>query len=142
MNINKTTVTPVSDIKHNWHLIDASQTTIGRVCTQIANLLMGKGKVNFSYHQDPGDYVVVINSDLVQYTGKKAKNKKYYSYTTNQPGSLKTFTLGEMLKKDSREVIIRSVSGMLPKNKLRDARLTRLKVFKDAKHSYSDKLSK
>lgn len=142
MNTKKTSIAPVSEIKHNWHIIDASKATIGRICTQVAHLLMGKGKVNFSYHQDPGDYVVVINSDLVQYTGKKAKTKQYNSYTTNQPGSLKSFTLGEMLKKDSREVIIHGVSGMLPKNKLRDIRLTRLKVFKDDKHSYSDKITK
>jgi large subunit ribosomal protein L13 len=137
----KTTVINPKDIKRSWHLIDASSDNLGRVCTQIAALLMGKGKVDFSYHQDPGDYVVVINASKIQVSGRKLKQKVYNSYS-GHPGGLKSFTLQELLSRDSRRVIIHGVYGMLPKNKLRDARMTRLKVFATSEHTHSDKFTK
>lgn len=137
----KTTVTKGNQVQRSWHLIDLSGQTLGRVCTQIAEILMGKGKTTFSYHRDDGDYVVAINSDQIQATGNKFK-EKLYRHHTHWSGGLKELTLAEMMKKDSRQVIIRGVYGMLPKNKLRDQRITRLKVFVGAEHPYADKLNK
>ena len=137
----KTTVTKGNQVTRSWHLVDLSDQTLGRVCTQIAQILMGKSNPAFSYHRDDGDYVVAINSDKIQATGKKLKDK-IYRHHTHWSGGLKELTLAEMLQKDSRQVIIRGVYGMLPKNKLRDRRITRLKVFVGADHPYADKLNK
>ena len=137
----KTTVTKGNQIKRSWHLIDLTDQTLGRVCTQIAQILMGKSNPAFSYHRDDGDYVVAINADKIQATGKKLTDK-IYRHHTHWSGGLKELTLAEMLQKDSRQVIIRGVYGMLPKNKLRDRRITRLKVFVGDQHPYADKLNK
>jgi len=137
----KTTVLKGNQVERKWHLIDVKDQTLGRVCTQIASLLMGKDKVTFSYHRDDGDYVVVINSDEVQTTGKKLK-QKIYRHHTHWSGGLRELSLGEMMTKDSRRVIVSGVYGMLPKNKLRDQRMTRLKVFVGSEHKYADKFNK
>jgi large subunit ribosomal protein L13 len=137
----KTTVLKGNQVERVWHLIDVKDQTLGRVCTQIASLLMGKDKTTFSYHRDDGDYVVVINSDQVQTTGKKLK-QKIYRHHTHWAGGLRELSLGEMMVKDSRRVIVSGVYGMLPKNKLRDQRMTRLKVFVGPEHKYSDKFNK
>ena len=137
----KTTVTKGNIIKRNWHLVDLENQTLGRVCVKIANLLMGKNKVDFSPNRDAGDYVVVINADKVHVTGNKATEKKYYHYT-GYAGNLKTFSFKELLARDPQELISRGVAGMMPKNKLRDRRLTRLKVFVGSTHTYNDKITK
>jgi len=137
----KTTVTKGNQVKRSWYLIDLTDKTIGRVCTEIAQILMGKNNPAFSYHRDDGDYVVAINSDKIHATGKKLKDK-LYRHHTHWSGGLKELTLAEMLQKDSRQVIIHGVYGMLPKNKLRDRRITRLKVFVGDQHPYADKLNK
>jgi large subunit ribosomal protein L13 len=136
----KTTVAKGSDPQRNWHLIDLKNQTLGRVCTQIAELLIGKAKTDFSYHRDDGDYVVAINAALIQVTGRKLQQKIYYHHT-GFAGHLKELTLKELLAKDPRLVIEHGVYGMLPKNKLRDRRITRLKIFKDDQHTFADKLT-
>lgn len=137
----KTTVTKGNQVQRSWHLIDLSNQTLGRVCTQIAQILMGKDKLAFSYHRDDGDYVVAINAADIKVTGNKLK-EKLYRHHTHWAGGLKELTLAEMMQKDPRLVITRGVYGMLPKNKLRDIRITRLKVFVGADHPYTDKLNK
>lgn len=137
----KTTVLKGNKIDRSWHLIDLSNQTLGRICTQIATILMGKDKTTFSYHRDDGDYVVAINAENIKVTGKKLKEKIYYHHT-HWAGGLKELTLAEMLKKDPRKVISHGVYGMLPKNKLRDVRMTRLKVFVGSDHPYTDKIKK
>ena len=137
----KTTVLKGKTIERNWVLIDLKGQSIGRACTQIAKLLMGKDKPTFSYHRDDGDYVVAINASQIVATGNKTKQKMYYHHTP-WAGHLKEFTLGEMLKKDPRKVIEIGVKGMLPKNRLRDVRITRLKVFVGPEHKYADKIGK
>ena len=137
----KTTVVKGNQVQRSWHLIDLQDQTLGRVCTQIAQILIGKDKPAFSYHRDDGDYVVAINADKIQVTGSKLK-EKIYRHHTHWSGGLKELTLAEMMKKDARQVIIRGVYGMIPKNKLRDIRITRLKVFVGADHPYADKLTK
>lgn len=137
----KTTVLKGNTTEKQWHLIDAKGQTLGRLCTQIAQLLMGKGKIDFSYHRDDGDYVVVINAADIVTTGRKLKQKVYYHHTA-WSGHLKELTLGELMRKDPRQVIEHGVYGMIPKNKLRDTRMTRLKVFVGADHKYAEKFTK
>lgn len=137
----KTTVLKGSQVDRKWHLVDLKGKTLGRICTQMALTLMGKDKPTFSYHRDDGDYVVAINAAEIVTTGKKLKEKIYYHHTA-WSGHLKEATLAEMLKKDPRKVISHGVYGMLPKNKLRDVRMTRLKVFVGADHKYADKFVK
>ena len=131
--------TSPKDIKRTWHLVDVKGKVLGRIATDIAKFLIGKNKPYFVSHLDCGDYVVVINSDLVEVTGRKVKQKIYYRHS-NYPSGLKQITFEEQLKKDSRKIIQRAIKNMLPKNKLRDRRLKRLKIFKDEKHIYQDKL--
>lgn len=137
----KTTVTKGNIINRSWHLVDLENKTLGRVCVEIANILMGKNKVDFSPNRDAGDYVVAINASKVIVTGNKAKEKIYYSYS-GFPGGLKELTFSELLARDPARLISHGVAGMMPKNKLRDKRLTRLKVFVGPDHSYNEKINK
>jgi len=137
----KTTVLKGSNPVRSWVLIDLSGKTLGRAATEIASILMGKNKVTFSYHRDDGDYVVAINAADIQVTGRKLKQKIYYRHTA-WSGHLKELKLSELLAKDPRKVISHGVYGMLPKNKLRDIRMTRLKVFVGSDHKYADKFNK
>lgn len=139
MNQN-TTVIKGNEVKRQWILVDVANETLGRACTKIAQLLMGKQNPDFSYHRDDGAYVVVINASEIRVTGKKATEKIYYHHTAFA-GHLKELTFNEMMAKDPREVIKHGVFGMLPKNRLRDRRLQRLKVFVGADHKYADKLA-
>lgn len=123
-----------SEVTRAWYVIDASEAPLGRMSTKIATLLTGKGKPMFTQHIDCGDFVVVINADSLIVTGNKESDKMYYRHS-QYPGSLKEATLNDMMKKDSTEVIRLSVKGMLPKNKLMDERLKRLKIYKGSEHS-------
>ena len=134
-----TTPTKLSDIKREWHLIDLKSKTLGRISTEIAKLLMGKGKPYFVRNLDCGDYVVVINAKHVLVTGEKELKKKYYRYS-GYPGGLRIETLRELRGRKPEEIIKRAVKGMLPQNKLRDQMLKRLKVFVGPSHTFEDKL--
>jgi len=127
-----------SEIKRGWHLVDAKGQILGRLATKIASLLIGKNKPYFVSHLDCGDYVVVINASQVKVSGRKAQQKKYYRYS-GYPGGLKEITFSQQMTKDPTKVIRHAVEGMLPKNKLRDKRLARLKIFVGEEHQYKDK---
>jgi len=135
----RTKSTKKSEIKRNWHLIDAKDQILGRLSTKIASLLMGKHKPYYVSHLDCGDYVVVVNAADVQVSGRKRKQKMYYRHS-GYPGGFKEISFEQQMAKDPRKVIHHAVAGMLPKNKLRDQRLARLKIFVDEKHPYEDKL--
>ena len=126
------------EIKRDWYLFDAKGETLGRLATQIAHLLMGKNKPTFSYHLDSGNYVVVVNAARIRVTGAKAKNKVYQHYT-GYPGGLKEVSFRELMEKKPTEAVKKAVWGMLPKNKLRKKRITRLKIFANEKHKYFKK---
>lgn len=135
----KKTVQPKhKDIDRKWHLVDARDRILGRLASEIAGILMGKHKALFSYHMDMGDNVVVVNASQVELTGKK-KIKKVYRSHSGYPGGFKEVSFEKMMKEKPARVIEMAVSGMLPQNRLKQARLRRLKVFKDAKHTYDDK---
>lgn len=122
-----------ADVSRVWYQVDASELPLGRLATQVAQLLTGKGKPQFTQHIDCGDYVVVTNAAQLVVTGKKMNDKIYYKYS-GYPSGLRERTLAEQLEKDPTEVIISAVRGMLPVNKLRDGRLKRLKVYPSAEH--------
>lgn len=124
-----------SDVQRKWYVIDASQATLGRVATQVATLLTGKDKPQFTKHIDVGDYVIVINAANTVVTGGKESKKVYYRHS-NYPGGLKEATLADKMASDPTFAISHAVRGMLPVNKLRDERLKRLKVYADADHKH------
>ncbi len=129
------------DVQRKWHLIDAKDRILGEVAVVIVEKLIGKHKIGFTPHVDNGDNVVVVNVELVKVAGNKEKNKNYYRHS-GYPGNLKTETLGHLRKRKPTEIIRLAVSGMLPKNKMRQKRLARLKLFVGTNHNYQDILSK
>jgi large subunit ribosomal protein L13 len=133
-----TTATKVSDIKRTWHLIDVKDKTLGRVSSEIAQLLMGKHKPYFVRNLDCGDYVVIINAKDVKVTGNKEEQKNYYRHS-GYPGGFRQETLKELRIRKPQEIITHAVKGMLPQNKLRDRMLRRLFVFAGEEHKYEDK---
>ncbi len=133
--------TKLADIKRSWHLVEVNGKILGRISSDIAKLLMGKSKSYYVRNLDCGDYVVVINASGVKVTGKKETDKKYYRHS-GYPGGLRTETLKELRESKPEEIIRHAVKGMLPQNKLRDRMLTRLFVYKDEAHPYTDKLNK
>ena len=135
----KTTQLKASNIKRKWHLIDLKNQTLGRVSTEIASLLIGKHKPESSSHLDNGDFVVAINAKDIHVTGKKMTDKLYQSHS-GYPGGFKELRLEQLMEKDPRKVIEHAVKGMLPKNKLQQPRMRRLKVFVDTNHPYAEHL--
>ncbi len=130
--------TKLKEIKRQWHLIDLKDKTLGRISTDIAKLLMGKGKPYFVRNLDLGDYVVVINSKEVKVTGKKETDKLYHRHS-GYPGGKKEEALGKLRIRKPEDIIIHAVKGMLPQNKLRDKMLRRMFVFSGETHKYADK---
>ena len=135
----KTKTIKKSEIKREWHLIDAQDKILGRLACQVARFLIGKDKTSFVSHLDCGDYVVIVNAAKIKVTGRKADQKKYYRHS-GYPGGFRETTWREQMEKDPRKIIRHAVSGMLPKNKLKDPRLVRLKIFPDENHPYKDKI--
>ena len=131
----KTYSTKRADIERKWHLIDASDKTLGRLATRIASLLMGKHKPIFSPHLDTGDFVVVINADKVRITGNKAKQKLYYRHS-GYPGGLKSISLEKMMQTTPTRVIEHAVNGMLPHTRLGASMKKRLKVYAGETHPH------
>lgn len=126
------------DITRNWHLVDLNGKILGREIPRISELLQGKHKVNFVPYLDNGDFVVVINVKNVKVTGRKGDQKEY-NYYSGYPGGQRSVTLKEMMTRNPKEVVRHAVSGMLPKTKLRDTRLSRLYIFEEDVHPYKDK---
>jgi len=131
----KTFMLKKEDVQRDWYLVDATGKTLGRLASEIAKILMGKHKPTYTPHVDNGDFVVVVNAEKIHVTGKKLEKKIYY-WHTGYPGGLKSATLKELLQKKPTEVIRLAVRGMLPKNKLRDRRMKRLKVYAGPEHPH------
>lgn len=129
-----TTIKP-KDISRNWYLIDAKGKTLGRLSTKVALLLTGKGKPVYSPNRDCGDYVVVINAKEIAVTGQKIAQKVYYKHS-GYLGGLKEITLEKLLIKDPTMVIKKSVTGMVPRNRLGRDIIKKLKVFPGAEHAH------
>lgn len=125
-----------TEVARRWILIDASQAPLGRVATVIAKYLIGKYKPSYTPHIDGGDYVVVVNAKDTVVTGHKETDKIYYHHS-GFPGGIKDATLAEVREKYPERIIENAVKGMLPKNKLQDERMKRLRVFAGADHTHT-----
>lgn len=124
-----------SDIERRWHVIDASGATLGRLATEVARILQGKGKPMYSRSLDNGDFVIVINAAKVCVTGKKAEEKVYY-WHTQYPGGIRSTNFSKMMEKHPTRAIERAVRGMLPHNRRGRAMARRLKVYPEDSHPH------
>ncbi len=131
----KTYSTKGSDIKREWHVIDASGQVLGRMSTEIAQLLKGKHKPIYARNLDTGDFVIVINAGKVRVTGNKARQKIYYRHS-GYPGGLKEVTFERMIETHPVRVVEHAVRGMLPKNVLGRAMFRKLKVYEGPTHPH------
>jgi len=123
------------DIEKKWWLIDADGRVLGRLATEVADLIRGKKKPMFTSHLDTGDFVVVVNAEKIKVTGKKIDQKVYYSHS-QYPGGLREDRLKDLLEKKPEDVIKKAVWGMIPKNKLGRAVYKKLKVYRGPHHPH------
>lgn len=136
MNVAKKTFSQKpADVQRKWLLIDASESTLGRVASFAAERLIGKDKPTFTPHVDGGDFIVIINAAKVGITGDKLEQKKYYRHT-GYPGGIKEKSLGDVMANNPADAIAAAVRGMLPKNKHVDGRMARLRIFAGAEHNH------
>lgn len=125
------------EIEREWWVVDAEDQTLGRLATEIANLLRGKHKPQFTPHIDTGDFVIVINAEKIRVSGKKMHQKKYYDHSL-YPGGLRTRTFREIQESARPEELIqRAVRGMVPHNTLGRQQLTKLKLFAGPEHTHA-----
>jgi large subunit ribosomal protein L13 len=132
----KTYVATPSTRQRDWYVVDAEGKTLGRLATRIADALRGKRKPEYTPHIDTGDFVVVVNAEKIVVTGNKLQDKRYYRHS-GYPGGLRSRTLSEMLDRQPEEVIRKAVKGMLPRNRLARAQLTKLKVYAGPDHPHA-----
>jgi large subunit ribosomal protein L13 len=123
------------EIERLWYVVDAEGKTLGRLATQIADTLRGKRKPQYTPHVDTGDFVVVVNAEKIQVTGKKLDEKLYYRHS-GYPGGLRKRTLREELERRPTEVLRKAVRGMLPRTRLGRAQLTKLKIYAGPDHPH------
>jgi large subunit ribosomal protein L13 len=137
----KTQVAKTNEVSRDWYLVDVNEKVLGRVATQIANVLRGKNKPIYTPSVDTGDFVIVVNAEKIVLTGNKLADKMYYNHS-GYPGGLKSASAAKMLEKKSAELIRRAVKGMLPKNKLADHMLKKLKIYAGSTHPHSSQQPK
>lgn len=131
----KTTVVNPKNVERKWYILDAEGQTLGRIATKIADVLRGKDKPTFNPAHDNGDFVIVINADKVKLTGKKMSQKMYYRHS-KYAGGLKQETAAELVSRKPTMLVTKAVSGMLPKNKLREVLMDKLKVYTGSEHPH------
>ena len=131
----QTTVVKPSDITRKWYVVDAEGKTLGRLASEVASVLRGKNKPIYTPHVDCGDYVIVINAEKIEVTGKKRKEKIYKRHT-GYPGGLKEITFEKLLEKQPEEILRHAVKGMLPKGPLGRDMAKKLKVYAGAEHKH------
>jgi large subunit ribosomal protein L13 len=135
MYTEKTYAPKLNEVDRNWFLVDASDKVVGRLATQIADILRGKNKPQFANNLDIGDFVVVVNAEKVRFTGNKWDQKNYY-WHTGHIGGLKKRTAKEQLEKRPDQILYLAVKRMLPKNSLAAKQLTKLKIFAGPEHAH------
>lgn len=135
MYTQKSFVLKPADANKKWYLVDAKDKVVGRLATEIADLLRGKKNPQFTPHTDSGDYVVVVNAEQVRFTGNKM-DTKVYRWHTNHIGGLKSRTAKEQLKRKPEAILMNAVKGMLPKTSLGRKQLTKLKLFAGENHTH------
>jgi large subunit ribosomal protein L13 len=124
-----------SEIQKNWWIVDAKGAVLGRLASEVAQILRGKHKTNFTPHLDMGDCVIVINAEKIEVTGNKEKDKKYFSHT-GYPGGGKETSLEDLRQSKPEEIIQKAVKGMLPHNKLGRSILSHLKIYVGSEHPH------
>ena len=134
MNI-KTTFEGIDASERNWHLVDASGLPIGRLASEIAQILRGKHKPQYAPHLDVGDHVVVINASEIAITSKKPEQKMYHSHS-GFPGGIKSESFNSLRQRKPERIIERAVWGMLPKNRLGRSILKKLHIYPNADHPH------
>jgi len=123
------------EIARDWYVVDADGKTLGRLATAIADTLRGKRKPQYTPHTDTGDFVVVVNAEKIQVTGQKRDQKMYHRHS-GYPGGLGSRTLREQVDRQPTEVLRKAVKGMLPRNRLSRAQLTKLKIYAGPEHPH------
>ncbi|MAI42516.1 MAG: 50S ribosomal protein L13 [Candidatus Azotimanducaceae bacterium] len=132
----KTLSTKQENVRRSWYVVDATDKTLGRLSTQVANHIRGKHKPEYTPNVDTGDYVVVVNADKVRVTGNKL-NDKVYHHHTGYPGGIKAITLGKLMQEKPEKAVEMAVKGMMPKNKLSRSMINKLKVYAGGEHPHS-----
>ena len=131
----KTYSAKAADVNRGWYIIDASEQILGRLATEAARRLRGKHKAEFTPHVDTGDYIIVINAEKVTVTGRKFKDKTYYSHS-GYPGGLKEIQFDKLQEKNPTKIIELAIKGMLPKNSLGRDMYRKLKVYAGSEHPH------
>lgn len=124
-----------NEVQRDWYVVDAAGQTLGRLASEIAKILRGKHKPTFTPHVDTGDFVIVVNAEKVELTGKKLDQKKYYHHS-GYPGGLKETTYRKLMDKKPELVIEKAVKGMIPHNKLGRQIIKKLKVYAGPDHPH------
>ena len=131
----KTNYIKAGEVEKKWFLVDAEDKTLGRLSSEVAQILRGKGKANYTPHMDMGDFVIVVNAEKVKLSGKKETKKEYFKHT-NYPGGAKTSSVKLMRSKKPEFLLMNSVKGMLPHNRLGKKILEHLKVYSGNEHPH------
>jgi len=131
-----TTMPRNETVEREWFVVDATDQTLGRLATRVATALRGKHKVDFANHVDNGDFVIVINAEKINLTGRKWEQKKYYNYS-GYPGGLRELSAAEVRERSPERIIQQAVKGMLPKNRLSRAVISKLKVYGGSEHPHT-----
>ena len=134
--MTQTIVPKIDTLEHKWYVIDAEGQRLGRLATEIANILRGKNKPTFTPHMDTGDFVIVINAEKVEVTGRKREQKLYRRHS-GRPGGMKIETFDKLQSRIPERIIESAVRGMLPKNSLGRKLFTKLKVYASASHPHA-----
>ena len=131
----KTFIPKQNEADKKWYVIDAQGKHLGRLASEVAKILRGKNKPEFTPHLDMGDFVIIVNAEKVELTGKKL-DQSFYTYHTGHPGGLKQISFRKMLETKPDKLILNAVKGMLPKNRLGRQMLTKLKVYAGPNHQH------
>jgi len=131
----KTNYIKAGEVEKKWFLVDAEDKTLGRLSSEVAQILRGKGKANYTPHMDMGDFVIIVNAEKVKLSGKKETKKEYFKHT-NYPGGAKTSSVKLMRSKKPEFLLMNSVKGMLPHNRLGKKILQHLKVYSGSEHPH------
>jgi large subunit ribosomal protein L13 len=138
---SKTYLPPQQSIERDWYLVDATDKRLGRLATEVAMILRGKKKPEFTPHMDTGDFVIIINAEKVAVTGKK-RTQKVYRRHSGRPGGMKTETFAKLQQRLPERILEHAIKGMLPKNSLGKQLFTKLKVYAGPTHPHAAQLPK
>ncbi len=134
--MNKTSVPSIDSIDRQWYLVDAEDQTLGRLATEVASVLRGKNKANFTPHLDTGDFVIVVNADKIRVSGKKPQQKLYRRHS-GRPGGMKVETFEHLQERLPERIVEKAIKGMLPHNALGRQLFRKLKVYKGSEHPHA-----